>query len=69
MLPADYITMNLLTVKNIDLRRKVKYKPRKRQRNEPNKPKHREGRSFEDYFAYISENPNLEIIQMDTVIG
>ncbi len=27
------------------------------------------GRSYEDYTAYINENPHQEVIQMDTVIG
>ncbi len=64
-----YIDMGLLTVRNIDLRRKVKYKPRKKKKKGIKKATHRVGRSYEDYSAYISENPHQEVIQMDTVIG
>ncbi len=64
-----YIDKGLLTVRNIDLRRKVKYKPRKKQNKNHKKTKHRIGRSYEDYAVYISQNPHQEVIQMDTVIG
>jgi len=65
----NYIDMGLLTVRNIDLRRKVKYKPRKKKKNKHKKARHRIGKTYEDYSAYTSENPHLEVVQMDTVIG
>lgn len=64
-----YIDMGLLTVRNINLRRKVKYKPRKKKKKDSKKATHRIDRSYQDYTAYISENSHQEVIQMDTVIG
>jgi IS30 family transposase len=63
--------MGLLTVRNIDLRRKVKYKLRTNNNKKKDRKKvtHRMGRSYEDYTSYISENPHKEVVQMDTVIG
>ncbi|MCH4888898.1 helix-turn-helix domain-containing protein [Acidaminobacter sp. JC074] len=56
-------------VRNIDLRRKVKYKKRKKKKQSVEPSRHRENRSYEDYTKYVEENPELSIVQMDTVIG
>ncbi len=64
-----YIDMNLLSVRNIDLRRKVKYKPRKKESNTTRKSTHRLNRSYDDFTAYMLENPDTEVVEMDTVIG
>lgn len=63
-----YFDMNLFTVRNIDLPRKVKFKPRKRKmpaliRN----TSYNEGRKYEDYLNHIAENPAKQVVQMDTV--
>lgn len=66
----SYIENGYISVKNIDLRRKVKYKPRKSNKNEEYiKRKAKLGRSLEDYEDYVNKNPNVDIIQMDTVEG
>ena len=58
----------MFNLKNIDLPRKVRYRVRKKQA-EPKIDRHcREGRTYEDYIAYIKENPSA-IVQMDTVKG
>ncbi|MGN0807531.1 MAG: IS30 family transposase [Candidatus Coproplasma sp.] len=63
-----YIDGGVFNLKNIDLPRKVRYRARKKQ-SEPKIDRHcREGRTYEDYIAYIKENPSA-IVQMDTVKG
>jgi len=66
-----YIDSNFLTVKNIDLKRKVTYKQRYH-----NKPKakpfnynYRQGRSYQDYCLFITEYPLLNNWQMDIIEG
>lgn len=65
----QYIENGLLSVRNVDLRRKVKYKPRKKKRTIQRKTNHRIGKSYDDFCSYISENPDAEVVEMDTVIG
>lgn len=63
-----YIDGGVFNLKNIDLPRKVRYRARKKQA-EPKIDRHcREGRTYEDYIAYVKENPSA-IVQMDTVKG
>lgn len=63
-----YIDGGVFHLKNIDLPRKVRYRPRQK------KPEHkidkhcREGRTFEDYREYMRGNP-VAVVQMDTVKG
>ena len=57
-------------VKNIDLRRKVKYKPRVARK--PLKSMNniaKIGRTYEDYIEYIKLNDEVNTVQMDTVEG
>ncbi len=66
-----YINDKVLTVRNIDLKRKVRYKvknkaPVKRSHKDYNYLK---GRKLEDYGAFIKGNPDRNIWQMDTIIG
>ena len=65
----NYIDMGLLSVRNLDLRRKVKYKSRKSKKNVKEKTTHRMGKSYEDFCAYMDENPDTSVVEMDTVIG
>lgn len=58
-----------LRVRNIDLRRKVTYKPRKKQKSKDTKGTHRIGRSYKDFNEATSKQPALEVVEMDTVIG
>lgn len=65
-----YIEKQYLSPKNIDLRRKVKYKSRNINKNETIlKRKAKIGRTYDDYINYINNNPNVDIVQMDTVEG
>lgn len=65
----NYIESGYLSARNIDLRRKVKYKPRKKHAKTERKSSHRVNRSYDEFCAYIAENPMDEIVEMDTVIG
>jgi len=68
----NYIDAGVLSVKNIDLRRKTSYRPRKK-KAEPSlgfaNQKFRKGRSYDDYQAYMVKHPHTPIVEMDTVKG
>lgn len=66
----NYIADNALTVRNIDLPRKVRYKPRKYTKG-PSVADwtFRKGRSYEDFEHCIMEYPDLNVVEMDTVEG
>ena len=67
----NYIEAGELTVCNLDLRRRVKYKRRRKKQTEIkcNKFNYRQGRTFEDYKKYMEEHPELPVVEMDTVRG
>lgn len=66
-----YIDQDLLSVKNIDLKRKVRYKPRTTDKPKANPIEYDylKGRTFEDFAAFILENPSVNLWQMDTIEG
>ena len=65
-----YVDMSLFSAKNIDLPRKVRFRPRK-SRHEGFKvdKKCRLGRTYEDYITFTTSNPNRHLVEMDTVYG
>lgn len=65
-----YIDDNLFDVRNIDLPKKVVYR-RRRERKVLTKMEYqyRKGRTIEDFKSYIEANPDLSIVEMDTVKG
>ena len=66
----NYIELGLLSVKNIDLPRKVRYKIRNQSKNKKKKDyRYRIGRTYEDFQNMLKENPTAHIVEMDTVIG
>jgi IS30 family transposase len=65
----EYIEQGLLSVANIDLRRKVSYKKRKKTSTTPCNYRYRQGRTYEDFICFTGENPELSIAEMDTVEG
>lgn len=65
----NHIDNGLLKISNIDLSRKVRYKPRKKHKKKINKTKLRKNRTFKDFLKYVSEHPDDNIIEMDTVEG
>ncbi|MFI3284436.1 MAG: hypothetical protein R3Y57_05075 [Erysipelotrichaceae bacterium] len=67
-----FIDQGVLSVKNIDLKRQVRYKPRKNIKKTREKPlnySYLEGRSFNKYIEYLTTHPNANVWQMDTVEG
>ena len=66
----NYIDNRALSTKNIDLPRKVRYRKRK-------KPKpaykheyaYRRGRTISDYQSFLELNPDVSVVEMDTVVG
>lgn len=65
-----YFDKNVFTARNIDLPRKVKYKSRKKSTIPVIKESaDRVGRTFNDFVKFIEDNPNLPIVEMDTVHG
>lgn len=71
----NYIDAGELTIRNIDLRRKTGYKPRKKKNGkEPIREqgfanqRYRKGRTYEDYEKHIKKT-GLSVVEMDTVKG
>lgn len=64
-----FINESVLSVRNIDLPRQVRYRPR--QRIKPLKVDKgcRLNRTYKDYLSYILENPETQVVQMDSVEG
>lgn len=65
----NYIDKNYFSVCNLDLPRRVKYKKRKSKRKELKDTTIRQGRTYEDFLKYCEENPELPVVEMDTVEG
>ena len=65
----NYIDAGLFDVRNIDLPRKVKYRPRYKKPEFKVDKGCRIGRNYQDFLTFTSENPELPIVQMDTLIG
>lgn len=66
----NYVNQQILRVRNIDLPRKVRYKPRKKKKDTMSKDqKYKEGRRFTDFLSFTAENPETSVVEMDTVHG
>ena len=65
-----YMDAGLFTAKNIDMPRKVRFRPR-RKRPDTIKvdSKCREGRTLDDYKEYMMEHPDTPVAQLDSVEG
>ena len=67
-----YIDKGIFTARNIDLRRKVRYKCKPRKTGTRVSLAAREfriGRTYEDFQKYIQAHPETSIVEMDTVEG
>ena len=65
-----YIDAGILSVRNIDLPRKVKYKPRKQ--SDTSEKLSREcaiGRTYHDFLEHLDSHPESNVVEMDTVVG
>ncbi len=65
----NYVDQGILTAKNIDLPRKVRYKPRKKSLTPTKDQTYRKDRTYEDFLKYTGENPDINIVEMDIVKG
>lgn len=66
----NYVALNLLSARNMDLPRKVIYRPRKKLNNPFKVDKTcRIGRTYQDFLDFMKENPDTPIVEMDTVEG
>lgn len=66
-----YVNDEVFSLKNIDLPKKVKYKPRKKKKNTHYKRDITilQNRKYEDYLDFISKHIKMNKVQLDTVIG
>ena len=67
-----YVNDSVLTARNIDMPRKVKYKARKE--SDYKKLTNEEkllvlSRSYERFKKYMEQNPDTDVVEMDTVVG
>lgn len=63
-----YVSSGILSVKNLDLRRVVRYRKRKK-KSSTRSHAYRKGRTYLEFNAFLEENPHLHVWKMDTVIG
>ena len=66
----NYVGKGVFSIGNIDLPRKVRYRPRK-SRHDSLKVDNacHIGRSYADFMAFMQDNPDHPVVQMDTVEG
>lgn len=66
-----YVDIGVLSLTNLDLPKKIKYKKRKNYKNKENKREISllKGRKYEDFILYTAEHPQMNVVEMDTVIG
>ena len=66
----NYISEGVFEFKPIDMPRMVRYKKRQNTKRRTRQEREiRIGRTYEDFKNYIFENPDLNIVEMDTVEG
>lgn len=67
----NYVNNGVISLTNLDLPKKVKYKSRKKKRNNTYKRDNiiLKGRKHDDYIEFIAKHPKMNKVQLDTVIG
>lgn len=65
----NYIDKNQLSIRNIDLHRRVRYSVRKKKTTLPKDTSIRKNRSYEDFEKYLNDYPDTSVVEMDTVEG
>lgn len=66
----NLIDAGLLSVRNIDLPKKVKFRPRKKQKSNFKVDKQcLENRRYSDFIAFTHDHPDQSVVQIDTVEG
>lgn len=66
-----YVNVGVFSLKNIDLPKKVTYKPRKKSIKIEYKRKDAllKGRTYDDFIDFTLKHPRMNICEMDTVVG
>jgi IS30 family transposase len=65
----NYIDAGLLTAGNIDLPRKVRFRVRKKKKAVRVDKQCHVGRTYDDFLEYIEANPDVPVVEMDSVEG
>ena len=65
----NYIDSGVLSVSNMDLPRKVRYKKRKAKKPVRVDKKCHIGRTYKDFLAFMEEHPDYSVVEMDSVEG
>lgn len=67
-----YVEQGVLSIRNVDLRRKVAYRPRRKKKEASEgflNQEFRKNRGYTDYLKYMEKHPVITPVQMDTVKG
>ena len=64
-----HIQKRYYSITPMDLPRAVKFKPRNSKESDCVPKWAREGRTFDDFLAFVEDNSDLPLVQLDTVIG
>ena len=65
----NYIDAGLLSVDNVDLPRKVRYRTRSHKKPVRVDKQCHVGRTYEDFETYLAANPDIPVVEMDSVEG
>ena len=65
----NYIDAGLFSVGNMDLPRRVRYRVRKKKKPVKVDKRCHIGRTYEDFQEYIAANPDVSVVEMDSVEG
>ena len=65
----NYVDAGLLSVGNLDLPRKVRYKVRKKKPSVRVDKQCHLGRTYEDFLEYTTVNPDIPVVEIDSVEG
>ena len=65
----NYIDAGLLSIGNLDLPRKVRYKARKKKKLLRVDKQCHKGRTYEDFLEYMEAHPDIPVVEMDSVEG
>lgn len=66
----NYVSNGYLSVKRLDLRRAVRYKPRKQEKERVRvSPRKKLGRHYRDFLKLLELDPDQRVVEMDTVEG
>lgn len=65
----EYIDKGILSVINLDLPRKVKYKKRRKTPKIKRELSWIKGRTYADFQSFVALNPDINVVEMDTVEG